>query len=493
MAPPEATSLSGQASATYSYLRDPVESLLLLSIPGGSRVSVEEIAASIVLNALANGQVNLALGADLKRGKVLITTGEADGFIARILSGFEVESNFDLGASFSMAEGLHFHGSSTLEIQLASHISLGPVEIQALTLLIGIEGNAFPVGVAVDLKAVLGPLVAIVQGIGIEVAIALADDNKGNVGPVDFRLRFLPPKGVGLSLDVGVVKGGGYLFIDPDRGEYAGALELSLFGVVTIKAIGIITTKMPDGSKGFSLLIIMSVEFGTGIQLGFGFTLLAVGGLLGLNRTMKLEALRTASAAARSNRSCSPRTSSPTRRRSSATCATSSRRKKGTFLIGPMVEARMGHADAGQRLARHHHRDPRQHRDRRHPARSRSPPTTSRSSCCRSTSSARSSSTRSASGSSPRCSSRAIVFLTIEGEMGLLRRVRRRRELRRQRRRLPSALQPAAAAVPEPAPHRGQPAQHPDRAHRASRATSRSPPTRCSSARASRCSSASTS
>jgi len=48
---------------------------------------------------------------------------------------------------------------------------------------------------------------------------------------------------------------------------------------------------MPDGSKGFSLLIIITAEFGAGIQLGFGFTLLAVGGLLGLNRTMKLQPL----------------------------------------------------------------------------------------------------------------------------------------------------------------------------------------------------------
>jgi Family of unknown function (DUF6603) len=48
---------------------------------------------------------------------------------------------------------------------------------------------------------------------------------------------------------------------------------------------------MPDGSKGFSLLIILSVEFGNGLQLGFGFTLLAVGGLVGLNRTMNLQAL----------------------------------------------------------------------------------------------------------------------------------------------------------------------------------------------------------
>ena len=48
---------------------------------------------------------------------------------------------------------------------------------------------------------------------------------------------------------------------------------------LAIRAIGFITTKNPDGSPGFSLLIILSVEFGTGIQLGFGFTLIAVGGL----------------------------------------------------------------------------------------------------------------------------------------------------------------------------------------------------------------------
>jgi hypothetical protein len=46
---------------------------------------------------------------------------------------------------------------------------------------------------------------------------------------------------------------------------------------------------MPDGKKGFSLLIIITAEFGTPIQLGFGFTLIGVGGLLGLNRTMQIQ------------------------------------------------------------------------------------------------------------------------------------------------------------------------------------------------------------
>ena len=61
--------------------------------------------------------------------------------------------------------------------------------------------------------------------------------------------------------------------------------------IVTVKAIGLITTKMPDGSPGFSLLIIISAEF-TPIQLGFGFTLNGVGGLCGINRNFVTDAIQ---------------------------------------------------------------------------------------------------------------------------------------------------------------------------------------------------------
>ena len=78
----------------------------------------------------------------------------------------------------------------------------------------------------------------------------------------------------------------------PTSGEYAGALELDVLAASSrSRRSASSRTRMPDGSTGFSLLIIITAEFGTGIQLGFGFTLLGVGGLLGLNRTMKLEAL----------------------------------------------------------------------------------------------------------------------------------------------------------------------------------------------------------
>ena len=49
---------------------------------------------------------------------------------------------------------------------------------------------------------------------------------------------------------------------------------------------------MPDGAKGFSLVVIIFAEGFAPIQLGFGFALTGIGGLLAINRTFDEEALR---------------------------------------------------------------------------------------------------------------------------------------------------------------------------------------------------------
>src|SRR5262249_3407957 len=153
----------------------------------------------------------LELGADLKRGKVVITADGSDGFIATLLSGVDITSTFDLGVGFSTDTGVYFQGSSALEIQLAQHLDLGPVELDALTLTIGVKDGKFPVGITTDIKADLGPLQAVVQGIGVSLDFELVDGNKGNLGPLDLSASFVPPTGVGLSIDAGIISGGGYL------------------------------------------------------------------------------------------------------------------------------------------------------------------------------------------------------------------------------------------------------------------------------------------
>src|SRR4030095_558529 len=106
--------------------------------------------------------------------------------------------------------------------------------------------------------------------IGVKLTLSFPDGG-GNLGPADFALGFQPPNGVGLSINAGAVMGGGYLFFDFENEEYAGALELTIAGFISAKAIGLITTKMPDGSKGFSMLIIITAEFSPAFQLGYGF------------------------------------------------------------------------------------------------------------------------------------------------------------------------------------------------------------------------------
>lgn len=269
---------------------------LVLGQPDGSRIEVQQLVvragAGLAWDAAA-GQAEGAfrVAGEVKGGRIVVSLDGADGFLGSILAGFGLESDFSLGLGYSTADGVHFHGSATLEIQLPLHVALGPVDLRALTLSAGLADGALPVGAAVDLKAALGPLQAVVEQIGVRADLRLTPDGDGNVGAVDVGFAFQPPKGVGLSLDVGVVKGGGFLFLDPDRGEYAGALELTFSDLVSLKAIGIITTRTPDGAQGFSLLVIITAEFGSGIQLGFGFTLLGVGGLLGLHRTMNLQPL----------------------------------------------------------------------------------------------------------------------------------------------------------------------------------------------------------
>jgi hypothetical protein len=115
-------------------------------------------------------------------------------------------------------------------------------------------------------------------------------DHGGNLGPVDLALGFKPPNGLGLAIDAGVVAGGGYIAFYPDKKRYAGVFDLSLAEIIQVKIIGVLDTILPDGTPGFSFLLIITFNFPP-IQLSFGFTLNGVGGLGGVNRTMNTDAL----------------------------------------------------------------------------------------------------------------------------------------------------------------------------------------------------------
>jgi hypothetical protein len=292
----------------------------------------------------ASGKFDAFLELNLQGGRIVVkpASDDSDSFLASLLPGDGLVIDVALLVGLSGKQGIYFGGSGGLEISLPAHIHLGPIEIVSATLAIKPKDGVIPLEAGATIKGELGPLKAVVENVGMRVELSFPAARNGNLGTANLALGFKPPNGVGLSIDAGVVKGGGYLFIDVDRGEYAGALELTIANYLSLKAIGLISTKNPDGSPGFSLLVIITAEFGSGLQLGYGFVLIGVGGLLGLNRTMRLEPLMLGVRTGAINGIMFPTDIVANAPRIISDLRTIFPPQQGTFLIGPMLKLGWG-------------------------------------------------------------------------------------------------------------------------------------------------------
>jgi len=267
----------------------PATPTLLLGAPNETRLEFQGASADFAATSI-NGEFDASLGAQLKGLALILAPGEGDSFLRTILGGGTTRVDIPLGVEWSRRHGVRFTGSGAFEVSVHPHLQLGPVAVEEVTVRLALPASTPPdlrLELGLGISGHLGPLGFMVEGVGLQADATFAD---GNVGPFDLQLGFKPPNGMGLSIDAGGFTGGGFLICDSAKGEYAGGLELEYRGFVSVKAIGILNTKLPDGSPGFSLLILITAEFPP-IQLGFGFTLLGVGGLLGLNHTVALDVL----------------------------------------------------------------------------------------------------------------------------------------------------------------------------------------------------------
>jgi hypothetical protein len=317
------------------------EPMMILGSRDGTRLQFRSI-EGIGGVRLVGDDVDIFAEIDLRGLEFVFRPDDADSFIAAVVptDGFTVGADLTLGVSHR--SGFYFRGTSGLEIQLPVRQQLGPVEIQGLSVSATPTAGVVPVALGVSFTARLGPVTAVVDRIGLQAAFAGRPAQDGNLGPIDVSLGFKPPTGVGLSIDAGGISGGGFLAFDSERGEYAGALDLQFADFLALKAIGLITTRMPDGSSGFSLLIVLTADFGSGIQLGEGFTLLAVGGLIGLHRGINLQALVEGVQTGAIESVAFPRDVIANAPRILSDLNRFFPPEQGTFLIGPMAKIGWG-------------------------------------------------------------------------------------------------------------------------------------------------------
>lgn len=290
----------GTEFRTILKLAAPDDPILLLGSPDGTRLQCGGVSTEGGTRFHSSGGFEVFTEFGIEGGKLVIKpkSGEKDGFLAELLpeNGFEID--FDLGVGFSTKRGVYFRGSGGFEIPLASHLQIGPIEIVTATLGVHFKDEAVPVDLIATIRGDLSVLKATVQDVGLTANFTFPKDARnpknpnGNLGAVNLELGFKPPKGVGIAVDSGPVSGGGYLYFDREAGRYAGAIELKVLSI-GVKAFGVVDTKFPDGTEGYSFVIVIIAEF-TPIQLSFGFTLLGVGGLVGINRSVNSDALLAA-------------------------------------------------------------------------------------------------------------------------------------------------------------------------------------------------------
>jgi hypothetical protein len=221
----------------------------------------------------------------VERSYINIGGGDGDSFIAKVLP-TELKSPFDLAVIYRDGE-LSFGGTSPLstghiEFVIPLNLDFTVIKVTELVLGLTIATGRFSIEAALSGGADVGPVVATIKRVGL-----IASFGQGGFG-----LRFRAPDMVGLAIDASTIRLGGFLLIDSERGRYIGGIEIAILGKLELTAIGIITTKNPDGSPGFSLLFIISMILPVPISMSYGFFFGGAGGLLGLNRGLDLDALR---------------------------------------------------------------------------------------------------------------------------------------------------------------------------------------------------------
>ena len=220
--------------------------------------------------------------------------GNKTSFPFTLIPAKGLDQKIDIAIGISEKKGFFLDGGANgVTIAIPVYATLGPVSFDVITLAYSSDEatKEKQIEVSISFKLKIGSVIAAtVSRTGILAKLKKNPNGEGTVAGHDINVEFKPPNGIGIAVKAGMIFGGGFLYFDSKAGEYFGALELSFNNLFTFKAIGIINTKMPDGSDGYSLLIIVTAS-GFSIQLGFGFTLNGLGGLLGLHRTIKLDVL----------------------------------------------------------------------------------------------------------------------------------------------------------------------------------------------------------
>ena len=207
----------------------------------------------------------------------------------------DISAKFDLPLAYDYLKGFQMDGGYSFHIDIdCDNLNIGPMKFQSLGVDLGcVKGDlgTLQLLAAPSFTLQLGDCVTMTfEKLGVGLMFNIAKKNSlghYDLGDFDLDFDFKFPEGIGIAIDCSVVKGAALIGYDDEKKELFGAMELNV-----LEKFGVSAMLMMTFGNNFSMVAMLSTRFKPGIPLGLGFSLTAIGGMLGLNRMLDYEAIR---------------------------------------------------------------------------------------------------------------------------------------------------------------------------------------------------------
>lgn len=304
----------------------------LVGVEGGPSVSFGAVSAGGWVAATATDSFDLGGHLGFDGGEVAL----APGFVGSLVP---VDLTFPLDVDLRTAPGagVALAGSPSLRTRLA-----GSDRGRWLDVAIDVDDTegapALLVSFLASVDASLpgAPVGVKADGLGLRLPLSLRLGTP--LLPDAGALQALEPDGAGVSLDLPVVSGSGMLARVGD--DLAGALAVSI-PPMSASAFGVLSPAR--AGQPLSFLVVMGASFPPpGVQIGFGFAVSGVGGVVGVNRRIDRDALLRAVADGSAAQLLFP--SDPVRAGAAAVRALPGMfpAARGSMVAGPMFQLSWG-------------------------------------------------------------------------------------------------------------------------------------------------------
>jgi hypothetical protein len=253
----------------------------LLGIEGGPSVRFGSVSAGCWVAGTAANPFDRGGHLGLTEGEVAL----APGFLKGLLP---LDLTFPLTLDLRVAPGggVVLAGSPSLRTRLTGKDAGRWVDL-AIDVLDAPGGSALDVSflTSVDVSLPGAPVSTHVDGIGLSLPISLSLGSP--MLPDPGGVTGLEPRGAGVAIDLPAVSGSGVLARVGD--DLAGELSVEI-PPMSASAFGVLSP--PRDGRPLSFLVVMGATFPPpGVQIGFGFAISGLGGVVGVNRRIDRDAL----------------------------------------------------------------------------------------------------------------------------------------------------------------------------------------------------------